>query len=362
MRKIISIILLISVVISMFAYLYNKRGLATLSSNMDAQEESMRKFEEDMGLIPGAPALKKLEEAISLDDKEIQMLQSIMDSKNREVPLDVSDKSIYFFESLYATTKALERKASAKKMIIPAVNFSVDIPQEEDIPYLLKQVEMIDHIANIIIDAGNCEIEAIVPSLIDRREQVLDFHKLSIKVSMQIEPNSFVKVLFEINNQIPLYLIEELFVKTQDIDRLKVSFVVTRIVTNSTLSDAPELEVREIQVLDKIYPLGFEFKKFSERNPFFEFVKAAVEVPGSAPAQVNSSNKDTLGPQFTFKGSMSMGDKMVGIIHDNWNKNTCFAGEGDICSGYQVSNVEEKKVILLKDDQELEVAKGASSE
>ena len=363
MKRPIFIVLVVLVALSALVYIHSKRSLVLLGSDLSAKEESLRKFQVEFQMSPDAAAIDRLAETNRSNSDQFKKLMSIVDVKSAAIPQDVSDKGIYFFESVYATTKLLERKAAAKKMIMPAVNFAVEIPKEEDIPYLLKQNEMIDQIMNIIIEAGMCEVEAVVPLPFDRKDKVLDFEKLSIQVVMSVDADTFIKVVSRINDSVPLYLIEELSLQSQKANRLKVNLCVSRIVTNLSASDSSQSKKDEAASLNKIYPLSMAFDAFTGRNPFFEIKKIAPEDPASAAAAglLSPAEEDTIGPQFTYKGTIFMDNKFVGIIKDNWNNNVCFVKEGDTCSGYEVLSIDEKKAVLFKDEQEIEITKGDSN-
>lgn len=357
MRKYILIILLFLLIVAVFLHFQIKIKIMALNKNLNKQEELIRQYQDKSGLIPGALVVTQLEKANSLGDKELKKMTAIFDSKKKELPADVSDKGIYFFESLHSTMKTLERKATLKKMILPPVDFSVDIPQEEDIPYLLKQIEMIDDIMGIIIETGKCEAETIRPMPIDKTKKILDFNKLSIQIALKIDSDSFVKVLSQLNSHVPLYLIEELTCSSIDLNRLHVNLVVSRILTGLSLEDVAEFKNTELFDLNSLYPLDKDFKSFGKRNPFFRYREAVKNA--SSP---DSTKEASSVPQFTYKGNIHMTDKLVGIIEDNWQGKTCFVEAGDACSGYKVFNIEEKKAILSKDGQEIILLKGANNE
>lgn len=75
---------------------------------------------------------------------------------------------------------------------------------------------------------------------------------------------------------------------------------------------------------------------FSKRNPFSRYkekTKKAIEVL--------SVLEEIVTLQFTYKGSIHMNDKLVGIIQDNWQGNICFSEIRDICSEYKIINTED---------------------
>ena len=362
MRKYIVIILALLVTIGIFLHLQSKKKIVSLNEDLNKQEELIRKYQEETGLIPGAVAITKLKESNDLNDREFSKVLSIFDTKEEELPLDVSDKGIYFFQSLHASLKLLEREVTLKKMILPAVDFSVDIPREKDIPFLLKQIEMIDDIMGIIIAGGKCEIIAIRPNPIDKTKKIFDFSKLSMQIVLNIDSNSFINVLSELNRYIPVYLVEELSAIAIEQNRLKVSFVASRILTGSSLEDIAEYINKEIIDLDSLYPQDIDFTSFSERNPFFrhkDLIKDEdTSTTTSTAASTPSAKESKSTPQFTYKGSIYMNKKLVGIIEDNWQGKACFAQLGDTCSGYKVMQIEEDKAVLSKDNQEIILLKG----
>jgi len=360
-RKYVLIVLAILLVVSIFLHSQSKRTISALIKEFNKQEESIQMYQEETDIAPGSSSIAKLKDSEELNKEELQKVLSIFDTKEEELPLDISDKGIYFFQSLHASLKLLEREATSKKMILPAVDFSVDIPQEEDIPYLLKQIEMIDDIMGIIIKIGKCEISAIRPNPIDNTKKILDFNKLSVQIVLNIDSNSLIKVLSELNKFIPVYLIEEFSAVTIEQNRLKISFVVSRILTDLSLEDVGEFRNKKILDLDQLYPQDIDFSSFSKRNPFFrdkDLIKNEVipTTTATPAAVVSKDGKST--PQFTYKGSIYMKKKLVGIIEDNWQDKTCFAELEDLCSGYKVMQVEDGRAVLSKDNQEIILLKG----
>lgn len=361
MSKYVLIILVILLIVGIFLHSQSKKEIVTLSSDLDKQEELVGRFQEETGIIPQALAITKLEEASALNDKERMKALALFDTKEEELPVDVSDKGIYFFESLHASLKLLEREATSKKMILPPVDFSVDIPQKEDIPYLLKQIEMIDDIMGIIVNVGKCEIITIRPTPIDKTKKIFDFNKLSIQIVLKIDSDFLIKVLLEFNRHIPIYLVEEFSAVAIEPNRVKVSFVASRILTGLSLEDISEFKNKQIFDLDDFYPADIDFDSFSERNPFFrdkDLIKETSSSASSPPTTPVPTKGGKPIPQFTYKGSINMKDKLVGIIEDNWQKKVCFAALGDVCSGYKVTKIEDRKAILFKDNQEIILTKG----
>jgi hypothetical protein len=349
--------MVILLAISIFVYIYTKKTESSLSMNLFKQEEIFKKYEADSGMVLDVQAIAKLEGTNLAKQKELLNMQSLFDYKNAEFQSATSDIGIYFFEILYATMKTLERKATAKKMIMPPVNFAIDAPKEEDIPYLLKQIEMIDDAVNIIIKTGDCELEAIKPAAVDKAKAILDYSKLSIHITMKSGSDAFVAILSELNDRIPLYLIEELSIKSLEQNKLKVSFILSRILIAVSSEGMVDLGNKNALSLEKNYPLSLEFKSFSKRNPFFRYKQIVVDTPG-----VTSAEEKISSPQFTYKGSIYLKGRLVGIIEDNWQKKVCFAGPGDICSEYKVISVQEKKAVLSKNSQEIILLKGANNE
>lgn len=360
MKNIILIILVVLLAIGTFLYMQSKNSLAILTKDLHKQEQAIEKYQKEAQMSPGPEAINKLEEANKLGEKDLKKARSIFDSQGKDLPIEVSDKGIYFFESLYATNKLLERKATAKKMVLPSINFSVEIPQETDIPFLLKQIEMIEQVTGIIIDIGNCEIESVAPVPLDINTKILDFNKLRMQATVKIDANSFIKVISELNNHLPLYLIEELSVKSLEDGRLRVNLIISRIITGLSLADIAEFNNKDIKDLNAIFPLQLDSKLPSTRNPFVKYVKVTAQGPGSTQAKPGVVSSP--GPQFTYKGSINMSGKIVGIIKDNWQDNTCFSSEGDICSEYKVLTVKDKEIKLSKDGQEIILMKGAENE
>ena len=366
MKKKIFIISIILLAAAVALYGHGKRTMIILSEDLNRQEEDIKKYKQEAELSPGSEAIAELKKESVQSEKELKKAKSVFDSKVTELPADVSDKGIYFFESLYATNKLLERKATAKRMVAPPVNFSVDIPEETDIPYLLKQIEMIEQVMSIVIDGGNCEIESIAPIPLDMENKVLDFIKISMQATMYIEANALVRALSEISSHIPLYIVEELSVKSVETNKLKVNFTVSRILTDASLDEIAEFTGRDIKNLNVIFPLDSDVKSFSTRNPFFRYKKFVKEERVPAAAQVVAIPAPVAvvkrGPQFTYKGIIDMNGNIVGIIKDNWKDDTCFSQSGDTCSGYKVISIEDKEVKLSKDEEEIILMKGAEDE
>jgi len=356
-RKHILITLAGLLVISAFFYIFSKKTMLNLSTDLSKQEELLQSYQRESDTVPGELAITRLKRTNALNELELKKLQSIFDSRKKDMPGDVSDIGIYFFESLYATTKTLERKATAKKMILPPINFPVDIPEQEEVTFLLKQVEIVDDVLSMIIDTGNSEVEAIQPQVVDKDNSIFGFIKLGLQITMRLDANSLVKVLANLNSHIPLYIIEELTVKSLDQNRLRTSFTISRILTDSVLADLVEFQGKDINDLNMIYPLDMDFKSFSKRNPFFRYKGEVKQTFVSAQTKQIPTK-----PQFTYKGTILMNGKLVGIIEDNWQESICFAEAGDICSEYEVLYIKAKKAALFKDDQEVVLMKGAGNE
>ena len=356
MKKYIIIVLVILTVISALSFLGKKKKVASLGKNLEKEQQLIRKYQDESGITVDKLAITNLKATNSNNEKELLKISSLFDLKIEEMPKETSDTGLYFFQLLQATMKSLERKAAAKKMVIPPVTFSTDAPKVEEIPYLLKQVKMIEDTMGAIIDAGKCEVETIKPLPIDSKKQMFGFQKISIQFGLNINSDSFLVVLSELNKHIPVYLVESLSITSIDQGRLKINMTVSSVLTGRSIEDVPELKEKQIADLDILYPLKVDMRSFDKRNPFFRFSDNTKENEAGP-----SKSKVSQQPQFLYKGSIDMKTKLTAIIQDQWQNKACFAVVGDICSGYKVVNIEEKKVTLDKDGQEITLTKGATT-
>lgn len=370
MRKYILIILAVLLLLVIFLRLQSKRKVAVLRNELIKQEEIISKYQDKTGIIPSSAAITKMKDANATNERELKKILGIFDTGEANLPEDVSDKGIYFYQLLHNSMKQLEREATSKKMVLPPVDFSIDVPRDEDIPYLLKQIEMIDDIMGIVIRAGKCEIATIRPLVFDRTKKSFDFEKLSLQIVMTIDTDALVNVLSQINSHAPVYFIEDFSAVAVVAPQVKVSIVLSRILTGVSLDSVAEFKNKEIFDLNSIYPLDIDLKSFAKRNPFFRTKDLKKEEAGSS-ADSTAAAKQTAQtaaegakptPQFTYKGNINTGDNFVAIIEDNWQSKVCFSKEGDLCSGYKVTKIEDKKAVLSKDKQEIILLKGADNE
>ncbi len=92
-------------------------------------------------------------------------------------------------------------------------------------------------------------------------------------------------------------------------------------------------------------------QKALQANPFSRqrrHVPKPAEEAGATPQQ-------PLPPQFVFKGRVVMGTKQRGILEDRQQKKTFFVQAGQEVVGFQVVEITEDQVVLLKLDTKEEV-------
>ncbi|MDD5355931.1 MAG: hypothetical protein PHY56_05315, partial [Candidatus Omnitrophica bacterium] len=124
MRKYILIVLAVLLLLVIFLRFNSKRRIAVLRNELIKQEEVLRKYQDKTGITPSGAAIMKIKDADAANKKELKKILGIFDTGKADLPQDVSDKGIYFFQLLHNSMKLLEREATSKKMVLPPVDFS----------------------------------------------------------------------------------------------------------------------------------------------------------------------------------------------------------------------------------------------
>ena len=153
-------------------------------------------------------------------------------------PEEVVEKGVYFKKQLYVAEKAINKKAEDRQISMPeTIGFGEALPSERDVPLLLRKLETVDKVLDILIENNVKSIELI--KFLDDREfrgdekSEIPFTEIAVRIDTQCSFKSYTKILQEIGSLKPYIVTRDLSIKVLKENIYETSFVFSRLLIES---------------------------------------------------------------------------------------------------------------------------------
>ncbi|MBN2097433.1 MAG: hypothetical protein JW714_03015 [Candidatus Omnitrophica bacterium] len=215
-----------------------KQGVNILQGEINETVTQLEKFipQEQDAFLPKREFVQILKNNLLKEQENYQALKKFIDPEKTYLPPETQEPGLYLIEQLHTTTKRLKRQASSLKINIPD-NFGFSKEMSEDtanVELHLKELEMVDRIATLLMEEGVGEISLVKPlSPIEQRDQLtqeLLFQELPIQLSFLCNSSVLVKLLYQFKNFSPALVVRDIVIRRRDGDFLQVEMVLSRLV------------------------------------------------------------------------------------------------------------------------------------
>ncbi len=167
--------------------------------------------------VPEGPPSPQLIEALKRGNQILEEeYKKVRSALYREVKIEIPSEqnpSLYYLETFYNTQEELERYASLNQATIPQdLGVTDSLPEEKEVPALLKRLYLVEWLLKKCIDSGIKEISSITfgeeGGKRERRSSSL-YEKTPLTLTFNCDLLSLTKLLLELENSKERFILVE---------------------------------------------------------------------------------------------------------------------------------------------------------
>lgn len=247
-------LIVIGILVGLYVFVVSpffKEGSSILDEELERKTIEIKKYIARTGSFPSKDSFEKKEkERLTLEDK-FQELVEFVDPKKMRVSESTTEAGLYFIDRLHSSIKKFSKTSSSGEINIPEnLGFGGGLPKESMVEILLRQLETVELVMDILLKSGKVEFSAIKPlksiDYIEPLSKDVLYTELPVQVSMKTDTKTFVELLLKLKNNSPVVSVKEVHIKSSesgsgdiDVSLVLSTFMVARPVRESRLPYGP---------------------------------------------------------------------------------------------------------------------------
>lgn len=217
-----------------------KEGRSIMDEELERKTGEIKRFITLTGSLPSKESFSKLEKGKLALEQKFSSLVDFIDPEKPRISGKDTEAGLYFIEKLHSTMKKFELEAGAKGAKLPEnLGFVDGLPKDNMVTVLLRQLEIIEFAAGVLLKSQNSNIYALKPlkpiEYIESVSKGLFYTELPVQISIKTDTKAFIDLLLELKNASPAISVKELHVKSiepasgeVEISMVLSSFMITR--------------------------------------------------------------------------------------------------------------------------------------
>ena len=200
-----------------------REGRSIIDEELERKISDMKRFITLTGTVPSKESFAKMEKEKNSLEEKFSGLVDFVDPKKARLSEKNAEAGLYFIEKLHSTMKKFESDSVAKGVKLPEnLGFGDGLPKDNMVPVLLRQLEIIEFVVEILLKNGGSDVYALKPlKSIENIEPVstkLFYTELPVQISIKTGIKTLMNLLLELKNASPVISVKELHVKSIEPD------------------------------------------------------------------------------------------------------------------------------------------------
>ena len=198
-----------------------KEGSSILDEELERKTSEIKKYIGRTGTLPSKDSFGKLEKEKELLEQKLQQLVDFVDPKKVRIPESDSEAGLYFIERLHSSIKKFSEEVTSKEARLPEdLGFGDGLPKESMVDVLLRQLETVELVIDILLKSENIEFSAVKPlksiDYIEPLSREIFYTELPVQISIKTDTRALVNLLLELKNRSPVVSVKELHIRSGD--------------------------------------------------------------------------------------------------------------------------------------------------
>ena len=226
--------LILTVVLAGYFFIVVKPYLSTrreISAEIEQKAKELELFRKEKRGASSLELIESLETARDDYRKKIVFLKEYLGVFDAPLPLEGTQKGLFFKEKAYQTERELRERAKAKDVILPAsLGFDKGVPKDEETEKLLCELAVMNEVVEILIESGMESLVSLnLEPAVKKTETGIVYTTIPIKIKCRgrtLSLLNFVHNLTRVN--LPL-IIEKMDVRKtshKNGDKLDINFTI----------------------------------------------------------------------------------------------------------------------------------------
>lgn len=196
-----------------------KEGSSILDEELERKGAEVKRYISRTGSLPSKESFDRMEKEMLTTEDKLKELIDFVDPETVRISESSSEAGLYFIERLHSSIKKFSEKADLKDVKLPEnLGFGDGLPKESMVEILLRQLEAIELVVDILLEADTIEFFAIKPlKAIDYIEPLgkgLFYSELPVQFFVRTDTETLINLLVKLKNESPMFSIKEIHVRS----------------------------------------------------------------------------------------------------------------------------------------------------
>ncbi|MBU1062445.1 MAG: Amuc_1100 family pilus-like protein [Candidatus Omnitrophica bacterium] len=219
---------LVAVVILVGLYLFVlnpflKEGSSILDEELERKTNEIERIISHTGALPSKESFTKFEGQKLEIESELQKLADFIDPLKVRISESSTEAGLYFIERLHGSTKKFSKEAQVKGIKLPEnLGFGDGLPKESMVDLLLRQLEVVELVMDILLKSRNVEFSAIKPlksiDYIESLSKEILYVEVPVQISIKADTDVLIDLLLELKNKSPMVSVKEVHIRSSEFD------------------------------------------------------------------------------------------------------------------------------------------------
>lgn len=219
-------LIVIGILAGLYVFLFSpflKEGSSILDEELERKTAEITRYIARTGSLPSRDSFNKLEKEKLLLQEKFQELVEFVDPKETRISESNTEAGLYFIERLHSSMKKFSKEAASKDIKLPEnLGFGDGLPKQSMVEILLRQLETVELVMDILLKSERIEFSAIKPlkaiDYIEPLSKEVLYTELPVQVSVRTDTVAFIGLLLELKNGSPVVSVKEVHIKSSDSD------------------------------------------------------------------------------------------------------------------------------------------------
>lgn len=200
-----------------------KEGSSILEEELERKTGDIKKYITRTGSLPSKDGFDKLEKQNEAIENELRELADFVDPEKKRISEASTEASLYFIERLHASMKRFSDEAASSGIKIPEnLGFGDGLPKERMVDTLLRQLEAVEFVVDVLLKSELIEFSAIKPlksiDYIEPLSKEVFYTEIPVQISIKTDTETLIDLLLELKNQSPVVSVKEVHIKSSDME------------------------------------------------------------------------------------------------------------------------------------------------
>lgn len=217
-------LIIVGVLVGLYVFLLSpflKEGSSILDEELERKSAEIKKYIARTGSLPSKHSFSKLEKEQLLLQDRFQELVDFVDPKKIRISKSSTEAGLYFIERLHSSIKKFSKEGASKKISLPEnLGFGDGLPKQSMVEILLRQLETVELVIDILLKNEDIEFSAIKPlrsiDYIEPLSKEVLYTELPVQVSVRTDTKALVDLLIALKNESPVVSVKEVHVKSSE--------------------------------------------------------------------------------------------------------------------------------------------------